>query len=175
MAVGKNQQVTPTRGTVNGATVIATSGDPHAYVVVTNTHATNNLLLGGSGANATDYGISVAANGGTASFYLSEGDKLWAHTTGNALPTTTGTASTNVFSSTSHGLVVGSRVVFTALTGGTGLATNTVYYVIAGGLTSDAFKLSLAEGGDEVDFTTDVTVATVYTGTNARVFISGGY
>ena len=175
MAVGKNQPVCPTRGTVNGATVIATSGDPHAYAVVTNTHATNNLLLGGSDVSATNYGISVAANGGTAAFYLAEGDHLYAHTTGNALPTTTGTASTNIFASTTHGMAVGDMVVFTALTGGTGLATNTVYYVIADSFGASAFKLSTSSGGAEVDFTSNVTVATVYTGTNARVFISGGY
>jgi hypothetical protein len=160
---------------VNGATVIATSGDPSAYVVVTNTHASNNLFLGGPDITATNYGISVAANGGTASFYLAEGDKLYAFTTGNALPTTTGTAATNVFSSTTHGMAIGDMVVFTALTGGTGLSTNKVYYVIADSFGASAFKLSEASGGAEVNFTTDVTVATVYTGTNARVFISGGF
>ena len=175
MPVGKNKAVVPTRGTVNGATVIAKSGDPHAYVVITNTHATNNLLLGGPNITATVFGISVAANGGTAAFYLAESDTLYAFTTGNALPAVTGTASTNIFASTTHAMSIGDAVVFTVLAGGTGLAINTVYYVIADSFGASAFKLSLTAGGAEVDFTSNVTSATSYTGTNARVFISGGY
>ncbi len=175
MSVGKFATLPPHRGTVNGATAIAVSGADSAYVVVTNYHATNDLFLGGPDVTDTTYGISVAANGGTSSFYLSEGDTLYGVTTGRALPTTTGTAATDLFSSTGHAMAVGDRVVFTALTGGTGLATNTIYYVIADGYTANAFKLSTTLLGTAVDFSTDLTAATVYTGSTVRVFISGGY
>lgn len=73
----------------------------------------------------------------------------------------TGAASTDVFSCTAHGLDVGTQVFFRSLTGGAGLDTSTRYYVIASGLTADAFKLSTSAGSSSVDFTTDVTAATI--------------
>lgn len=71
----------------------------------------------------------------------------------------TGTASSDLFSCTSHGLDVGTQVFFRTLTGGTNLSTSTRYYVIASGLTADAFKLSTALGGSPVDFSTNLTAA----------------
>lgn len=66
----------------------------------------------------------------------------------------TGTAATSdLISSTAHGLVLNDRVYFTVLTGGTGLALNVAYYVISAGLTADAFKVSLTSGGSGVDIT----------------------
>ena len=56
-----------------------------------------------------------------------------------------------VFTSTAHALVPGDRVYLT--TSGalpTGLATYTVYYVIASGLTADAFRLSATSGGSAI-------------------------
>lgn len=82
-----------------------------------------------------------------------------------ALPATTGTASTDVFASTAHGLVAGAMVIFTALTGGAGLATNTKY-VVATVPNANSFTLNTAAGA-AVDFTTDLTVATVYKGAYA--------
>src|SRR3954452_24491220 len=69
----------------------------------------------------------------------------------------TGLASTNTFTSVAHGLTAGNRVMFTNLTGGTGLSTGTIYYVIATGLTADAFQVSATSGGAAVDFTSDLT------------------
>lgn len=73
----------------------------------------------------------------------------------------TGEADDNTFTSTAHGLTAGDKVQFTALTGGTGLSTGTDYYVIAAGLTANAFRVSATAGGSEVNFTTDVTAGTV--------------
>lgn len=74
----------------------------------------------------------------------------------------TGVAATDLFTSTDHQMDVGQQVVFTAVTGGAGLVTNsTVYYVIASGLTVDAFKLSLTDGGSSINFTTDLTAGTI--------------
>lgn len=73
----------------------------------------------------------------------------------------TGTASTDTFTLTAHGLLAGDPVRFSALTGGSGLATGTTYYVISDGLTADAFKLSATSGGAAINFTTNVTAATL--------------
>ena len=53
-----------------------------------------------------------------------------------------------------HGLTAGTKVVLTG--SGTlpcGMAVNTVYYVIASGLTTSTFKLSATSGGTEVPVT----------------------
>jgi microcystin-dependent protein len=59
-----------------------------------------------------------------------------------------------VFTLASHGLVAGDSVYFTT-TGAlpTGLTANTLYYVIATGLTSGAFEISATEGGSAVNTT----------------------
>lgn len=72
----------------------------------------------------------------------------------------TGTASTDTFTKTKHGLIAGDVFRFSALSGGAGLSTGTSYYVIASGLTTDEFKLSATSGGSAIDFTTNVTAAT---------------
>lgn len=68
-------------------------------------------------------------------------------------------AATNLVTSTAHGLVAGDRVTFFSLTGGTGLSTGTTYYVIAGGLTANAFAVSTTSGGSAVDVTVNYTDA----------------
>lgn len=64
------------------------------------------------------------------------------------------------FTADCHGLVVGDAVVITAaavegqeLEVPCGMALNTVYYVIASGLTASAFKLSATSGGSELTVT----------------------
>lgn len=61
-------------------------------------------------------------------------------------------ASPGVFSKTAHGFVAGDRLRFTT-TGAlpTGLTAGTDYYVIAAGLTADAFEVSLTSGGAAVN------------------------
>ncbi len=80
--------------------------------------------------------------------------------TGAALPTVTATATTDLVNSTSHGLVVGDSVIFTALTGGAGLATQTPYYVVW--KDANTFKVSAVKGGTPIDITTDASAATAY-------------
>lgn len=77
-----------------------------------------------------------------------------------ALPTATAAASTGLVTSTAHGLAVGDLVIFTALTGGAGLATNTWYYVVFVG--TNAFKVSATKGGTAINITTDATAATAW-------------
>ena len=61
-------------------------------------------------------------------------------------------ASPAVFTATGHGLAAGDSVIFST-TGAlpTGLTVGTVYYVISGGLTADAFEVSTTPGGSAVN------------------------
>lgn len=79
---------------------------------------------------------------------------------GAALPTVTATASSDLVNSTSHGLVVGDSVIFTALTGGAGLTANVPYYVTW--KDANTFKVSATKGGTAIDITTDASAATAY-------------
>jgi hypothetical protein len=91
------------------------------------------------------------------------GDGSEAYWTRVSVPATTGEADTELFTSTAHGLDVGDPVIFTALTGGTGLATDTVYVVAT---VPDANSFTLATPtGTAVTFSTDVSAATTITGT----------
>jgi hypothetical protein len=62
---------------------------------------------------------------------------------------------------TAHGYAAGDKVVFTALTGGTGLTTGRVYYVIAANLAAQTFQVSATLAGAAVNFTADITAGTV--------------
>jgi hypothetical protein len=73
----------------------------------------------------------------------------------------TSAASDDIIDATAHGFVAGDVVVFTALTGGTGLTVGQFYYVIATSLTADDFMVSATPGGSAVNFTTDITAGTV--------------
>jgi hypothetical protein len=71
---------------------------------------------------------------------------------------------TATFTSACHGLVAGDKVVFTASPDAVvpcGLAINTVYYVIATGLTTGAFKVSATAGGSSITFSGDA-IGTFY-------------
>ena len=72
-----------------------------------------------------------------------------------SLDTFTANASTEVLTvASAHGLAAGDRVKFT--TSGTlpaGLALDTIYYVIASGLTSTELKVSATDGGSAVNIT----------------------
>lgn len=65
---------------------------------------------------------------------------------------------TPTFNCDCHGLTAGDKVVFT---GGTdvpcGLTLNTVYYVIATGLTTGAFQVSASSGGSSISVTGTAT------------------
>lgn len=63
-----------------------------------------------------------------------------------------------------HGLAAGDQVVFSALTGGAGLTTNTLYYVIAANLAATTFQVSLTSGGSAALFSTDITAGTALKG-----------
>jgi hypothetical protein len=80
----------------------------------------------------------------------------------NVAGTLTSVASTDLFTtSVAHGFVAGDAVVFGSLTGGAGLTVGKRYYVIAAGLTTTVFAVSLTVGGGSFDHTTNVTAGTV--------------
>lgn len=74
----------------------------------------------------------------------------------------TASAGTDLITITSHGLVAGNQVIFTALTGGAGLQLDSPYYVLATGLTANAFGVSRSPGGTVVDITSNATALTAF-------------
>jgi hypothetical protein len=76
--------------------------------------------------------------------------------TGVTVPDTAGFA---LVTKTAHGLVANDTIVFTGLTGGTGLATSTTYYVLGGGMTANAFYISLTPNGGAKAITVSYTDA----------------
>lgn len=71
----------------------------------------------------------------------------------------TGVASTDIITATGNTFANGDRVFFSDLTGGTGLAVNTCYFVRDE--TGDTFKLATTLGGTPINFTTDISAATI--------------
>lgn len=69
-------------------------------------------------------------------------------------------------------LAAGDKIVFTSLTGGTGLSINTIYYVIADSLTDTTFKVSTTSGGANVNITVNYTAGTYVIVTNANIYQS---
>jgi len=80
------------------------------------------------------------------------------------IPTTGITTGTDTIAYVAHGLNAGDVLVYNngGGTSATGLTSGTTYYVIASGLTVDAFKVSATDGGSTVDITG--------TGNNAQFF-----
>jgi hypothetical protein len=78
---------------------------------------------------------------------------------GTSITLATSAAADDIIDTTgAHGLSAGDRVVFSALTGGTGLTINTTYYV------------STTSGGAAVDFSSDITAGTALKGPYSYVY-----
>lgn len=60
-----------------------------------------------------------------------------------------------------HGLSVGQAFTFLSKTGGSNIVLGRIYYVIADGFSSSAFKFSTTRGGNAVSFGSNITAATV--------------
>ena len=71
----------------------------------------------------------------------------------------TGDAATDVITATGHIYTANQTVIFTAITGGAGLAANTVYFVRD--ISGSTFKLAATSGGAAINFTTNITAGTV--------------
>ena len=80
----------------------------------------------------------------------------------------TGNNATDVITIAGNTLQNDFPVYFQALSGGAGLSVNTTYWVI--NTSGNTFKLSLTKGGSAVNFTTDITAATlIYS--NSEIFV----
>jgi len=79
-------------------------------------------------------------------------------------------ASDDFVTATGHNFINGDQVVFTVLTGGAGLSTNTAYFVVTP--QTNKFKVSTTLNGSPIDITSDYTAATVQRAN--REIVSGG-
>lgn len=77
---------------------------------------------------------------------------------GTPITSVTGSSSDDVIAKTAHGLSNGDKIIFTAITGGTGLATYTTYYVVSA--TTNTFQVALESGGTALTFA-DFSAATI--------------
>jgi len=76
-----------------------------------------------------------------------------------AIAAVTGTASSDVFAKTAHGLSNGNLVVLRSLSGGAGLTEEIPYFVITAN--ANDFQLSRVASGSAINFTSDVTTVSV--------------
>jgi hypothetical protein len=96
---------------------------------------------------------------------LSAGNLLGIVPYGSAGQLVDGVATVDVadlFTSTAHGLTTDDRVFFSAITGDalpTGISATTLYFVLASGLTANAFKVSTTSAGTALDITVASEVA----------------
>jgi hypothetical protein len=82
----------------------------------------------------------------------------------------TGVASpTNIITVVGHAFANGDTVAFSSLTGGSGLFTNSKYFVV--NVSGNTFQLSLTSGGGAITFTSDITAGTI---TNYAVWSTSG-
>lgn len=80
----------------------------------------------------------------------------------------TSTGSPDTFTKTAHGLSNGDLIVFSSVTGGSGLVAGHPYFVV--NTAANTFQVALTSGGSAVDLSSDVTAATV----NKLTEVSGG-
>lgn len=118
-----------------------------------------------SGATANSGGLTIPIPAGSTpvalAYYdaLSSGNLLGIFPYGSSGQVVDGVATVStadLFTSVAHGLTTDDRVFFSAIAGEslpTGISTTTLYYVLASGLTSDAFKVSTTSGGTALDIT----------------------
>jgi hypothetical protein len=141
----------------------------HGLTAGTPVRFTATTLPTGISAGTTYYVISEGLTAGV--FKVSARPYLSAVNLGTQV--TAGTLTVNstadTFTATAHGLTAGSIVQFGGTPVPTGITAGANYYVIAGGLTSDVFKVSTTLGGTAVNVTANGTDVTAFTGVGAAV------
>jgi hypothetical protein len=126
--------------------------------------AVGNTSPTGGRQKANDVAVTFPTNTGANQDAIAWG--MWTADTGGTLrvwgmldddPPILGTADTaDLITAPAHGLAADQRVYVLACPGAvipTGLSENVAYYVLASGLTTDAFKLSTSSGGAAVNIT----------------------
>jgi hypothetical protein len=107
-----------------------------------------------SGGGTTDFGTyGLMADGYSPKPLYTGGARIANYGAARLEKTVTIDTATDLFGCVAHGLLTGDQVTFKASQGAlpTGLAANTTYFVIASGLTADAFKVSATAGGSSID------------------------
>lgn len=149
---------TPTPASATGATTVYYTPAVGGFVPIYDGSAWNSMSfaeLSQTLADTTKSPAAAAAYGTYDVFVWNDGGTLRA-TRGpvwtQAQTFTVTIASPAVFSATGHGLTEGMPVVFsTTIALPTGLTAGTTYFVIAAGLTADAFEVSTSLGGAAVN------------------------
>jgi hypothetical protein len=120
------------------------------YHVRTETGGQVNL----SGGGTSDFGIyGLMADGYSPKPLYTGGARIANYGAARIEKAVTIDTATDLFGCVAHGLSVNDQLTFKATQGDlpTNLAANTTYYVIASGLTADAFRVSTAAGGSTID------------------------
>ncbi len=126
------------------------------YHVRTETGGQVNL----SGGGTTDFGVyGLMADGYSPSPLYTGGARLATYGAARLERAVTIDPATDLFTATGHGLQVGDQLSFSASDGElpAGLSANTTYYVIASGLSADAFRVSATAGGGTINITGTAT------------------
>lgn len=71
----------------------------------------------------------------------------------------TGDAATDVITATGHNFTTNQTVLFSSITGGSGLSASTVYFVR--NISGNTFQLSTTSGGAAINFTTNITAGSI--------------
>jgi len=116
--------------------------------------AYNRILLAAWGA-VTDAAFCAALESGASGAVVTRG------MLGTDVTLSTSAAADNIIDATAHGFAIGDAVVFTALTGGTGLTAGRVYWVTGDSHAANTFRVAEEPGGASVEFSTNVTAGTV--------------
>jgi len=109
-------------------------------------------------AGASGWDVTLAADNANKSLSV----QVTGAGSSSTFSTVTGVASTDVITATGSSPVANDLVVISALTGGTGLLLNVPYYVRSP--SGATFQLSLTPGGAAVNFTADISAATLTLG-----------
>ena len=109
-------------------------------------------------AGASGWGVTLAADDSNKSLRV----QVTGAGSSSTFSTVTGVASTDVITATGSSPVANDLVVISALTGGTGLLLNVPYYVRSP--SGATFQLSLTPGGAAVNFSADISAATLTLG-----------
>lgn len=126
------------------------------YHVRTETGGQVNL----SGGGTTDFGVyGLMADGYSRTPLFTGGARVAAYGATRLEKAVTIDVSADTFGCVAHGLSVGDQVTFKASEGNlpANLVTNTTYFVVASGLTADAFRVSATAGGGVLDMTGTAT------------------
>jgi len=163
--MGSDEVLTPVDKNANALTIWDNTNNKLTYATLGSGISFNSStgvleLTGGSGiggsTGSTDNVILRSDGTGGATLQASG---LVIEDTVNSFSGVTGDASTDVITASGTTFSNDQPIRFTALTGGSGLNTTTNYFVRD--VSGDTFKLATSIGGAAINFTTNITAATI--------------